>query len=211
MAPRGRLLALEGIDGCGKSTQARALAGALGARLTHEPGATPLGAELRRLLLAPDSPPISLRAEALLMAADRAEHLAVIVEPALAAGEWVVSDRFSGSTLAYQGYGRGLDTAELRLLTGWATAGLQADLSILVDVPVDVAHARLGRSAPDRLERLGPAFAQRVRDGFLALAADDPSQWAVVDGSTDPVGLTARILAVVHERLGEPPAPGGTP
>jgi dTMP kinase len=205
VAPRGRLLALEGIDGCGKSTQARALAAALGARLTHEPGATELGAALRRLLLAPDSPPVSLRAEALLMAADRAEHVALVVGPALAAGEWVVSDRFSGSTLAYQGYGRGLDTAELRPLIDWAASGLGADLSILIDVPVDVAQARRGTTAPDRLERLGPAFAHLVRDGFLALAADDPAHWAVVDGTTDPAALSTRIVAIVHERLGQPP------
>jgi dTMP kinase len=205
MSP-GHLLALEGIDGCGKSTQAQALAAALGARLTHEPGATPLGAELRRLLLAPDSPAISLRAEALLMAADRAEHIALLIAPAIEAGEWVVSDRFSGSTLAYQGFGRGLDTAELRRIVEWATSGLSPDLSILVDVPVDVAQTRLAASAPDRLERLGPSFAQRVRDGFLSLAADDPAHWVVVDGTTDPPALAARILAVVHERLGEPPA-----
>jgi dTMP kinase len=207
MVARGRLLALEGIDGCGKSTQARALAAALGARLTHEPGATPLGASLRHLLLAPDAPPISLRAEALLMAADRAEHIAVVVGPALAAGEWVVSDRFSGSTLAYQGYGRGLDTGGLRGVVDWATAGLAPDLSILIDVPVAVAQARLSESAPDRLERLGPAFAQRVRDGFLALAATDPEHWAVVDGQADPSELTARIVALVHERVGAPARP----
>jgi dTMP kinase len=209
----GRLLALEGIDGSGKSTQSRALAAALGATLTHEPGATALGASLRRLLLAPDSPPVSLRAEALLMAADRAEHLAVVVGPALEAGEWVVSDRFSGSTLAYQGYGRGLDTAELRRMLEWATAGVSADLSILVDVPVEVAQARLGAggAAPDRLERLGPSFAQLVRDGFLALAADDPDHWVVVDGTTEVAALTARILGLVHERFGDPAGdpPGG--
>jgi len=205
MPSRGRLLALEGIDGSGKTTQARALATALGARLTHEPGATALGVALRRLLLAPEAPPISLRAEALLMAADRAEHVSVLVEPALAAGEWVVSDRFSGSTLAYQGYGRGLGTAELRQVVGWAAAGLAADLSILVDVPVPVAQARLAGTAPDRLERLGPEFAQLVRDGFLALAADDPAHWAVVDGTTDPSTLTAHIVSIVHERVGHPP------
>jgi dTMP kinase len=204
----GRLLALEGIDGSGKSTQARALAAATGALLTHEPGATALGGSLRRLLLAPDSPPISLRAEALLMAADRAEHLAVVIGPALEAGRWVVSDRYSGSTLAYQGYGRGLSVDELRGLIEWATSGLGADLSILVDIPVDVAQSRLALSAPDRLERLGPAFAQRVRDGFLALGAEDPAHWVVVDGTTEPSALTAHILALVHERLGEPPGAG---
>ncbi len=208
MPAPGRLLALEGIDGSGKSTQARALAAALGARLTHEPGATPLGATLRRLLLSPEAPPIALRTEALLMAADRAEHVAAVVAPALAAGEWVVSDRFSGSTLAYQGYGRGLDTAELARLVDWATAGLAPDLSILVDVPVDVAQRRLARSAPDRLERLGPAFAQLVRQGFVALAAADPAHWVVVDGTTDRTALSARILALVHERVGEPAGQG---
>jgi dTMP kinase len=204
MPAPGRLLALEGIDGCGKSTQASALAAALGARLTHEPGATALGVALRRLLLAPEAPPVSLRAEALLMAADRAEHVALVVAPALAAGEWVVSDRYSGSTLAYQGYGRGLDTAELDQLVRWAAAGVAADLSILVDVPVAVAQARLAETAPDRLERLGPAFAQRVRDGFLAEAAADPAHWVVVDGTADAPALTAHIVAMVRERVGDP-------
>ena len=209
MAAPGRLLALEGIDGCGKSTQAAALAAALGARLTHEPGATPVGAALRQILLVPDSPPVSLRAEALLMAADRAEHVALLLAPALAAGEWVVSDRYSGSTLAYQGYGRGLDVAELRRVVEWAADGVAADLSIVIDVPVPVAQARLATSAADRLERLGPAFAQLVRDGFLALAAADPAHWVVVDGTMDPSSLTAHIVSVVHERLGQPPVGTG--
>jgi len=141
------------------------------------------------------------------MAADRAEHLAVVVGPALDAGGWVVSDRFSGSTLAYQGYGRGLDPAGLSGMLEWATAGVGADLSILVDVPVDVAQARLGAAgaAPDRLERLGPSFAQLVRDGFLALAAGDPEHWAVVDGTTGAAALTAHILGLVHERFGDAP------
>lgn len=208
MSARGRLLALEGIDGCGKSTQARAVASALGARLTFEPGATSLGATLRHLLLAPDAPPVTLRAEALLMAADRAEHLALVIEPALEAGDWVVTDRFSGSTLAYQGFGRGLNVDELHLLVDWATGGRTADLSILVDVNVEVAQARLAQSAPDRLERLGPEFAERVRRGFLAQAAVDTTGWVVVDGALEPAAVTAHILDLVHERLGDP---GGGP
>lgn len=204
----GRLLALEGIDGSGKSTQARALATALPALLTHEPGATPLGVALRQLLLSPDAPTTSLRAEALLMAADRAEHVDLVVAPALAAGRWVVSDRFSGSTLAYQGYGRGLGAADLRPLVDFAAGGLWPALSILVDVPVEVAQARLAAVAPDRLERLGPGFAQRVRDGFLALAAADPVHWVVVDGTADAAELTVHILGIVRERVGQPAGQG---
>ena len=211
MPDRGRLIALEGIDGCGKSTQARALADALGARLTFEPGATPVGARLRQLLLATDAPPPSARAEALLMAADRAEHVALVLEPALAAGEWVVSDRYAGSTIAYQGYGRGLDPAALNDLVDWATGGLAADVSVLVDVAVEVAAARLAagdRGGADRMERLGPGFAGRVRQGFQAQAAADPAHWIVVDGSADSATVTAHIVASVRDRLGDAPAPG---
>ncbi len=201
MPARGRLIALEGIDGCGKSTQASALAAALGARLTHEPGATPTGARLRELLLSPGTT-ISARTEALLMAADRAEHVAQVVEPALAAGEWVVTDRFSGSTLAYQGWGRGLDVAELTALVEWACGGVAADLSVLVDLPVEVAAVRLGAGRADRLEALGHDFASRVRGGFLAQAAADPRHWVVVDGTRPTTSVAAEILETVTERLG---------
>ncbi len=206
MPARGRLLALEGIDGCGKSTQARALADVLGAELTHEPGATPVGQSLRRILLDPDGPALALRTEALLMAADRAEHVATVVEPALAAGTWVVSDRYSGSTIAYQGYGRGLPPDELASVVAFATGGVAADLSILVDVEVDVAAARLAADGGgDRLERLGTDFASRVREGFLTQAVADPEHWVVVDGTEDMRALTAHIVAAVHDRLGDPP------
>jgi dTMP kinase len=209
MPARGRLIALEGIDGCGKSTQARALADALGATLTFEPGATPVGARLREILLAPEGAAPSSRTEALLMAADRAEHVDRVLRPALDAGEWVVTDRYAGSTVAYQGYGQGLDTVALGELVGWATAGLGADLSVLVDVTVEVAATRLaagGRGGADRLEGLGPDFAGRVRDGFLAQATKDPQHWIVVDGTADVAALTAHIVSVVRERLGDAPA-----
>jgi dTMP kinase len=211
-ADRGRLIALEGIDGGGKSTQAKALAAALGALLTHEPGATPLGALLRQVLLTPDTPPPDPRAEALLMAADRAEHVAEVIEPALAGGGWVVTDRYSGSTIAYQGYGRGLDVAGLAELVDWATAGVAADLSVLVDVPVDVAAARLAHGArrgrrADRMERLGPEFAARVREGFLAQAAADEERWVVIDGTGEAAAITAHIVEAVRARLGPEPGP----
>lgn len=209
MGARGRLIALEGIDGCGKSTQARAVADALGAQLTFEPGATPVGAALRQLLLAPSSPPPSAKAEALLMAADRAEHVATVLEPALTAGRWVVSDRYAASTIAYQGYGQGLDPSALDAVVRWATGGLAADLSILVDVSVEVAAARLasgGRAGADRLERLGPTFAQRVRQGFVDQAAADPTGWLVVDGTMEATALTAHIVASVRDRFDDAPA-----
>jgi len=126
----------------------------------------------------------------------------------------VVSDRYAASTIAYQGYGRGLDPGELAELVTWASAGLVADLSVLVDVEVEVAAGRLAAAAgtrgrPDRLEQLGPAFADRVRRGFLVQAEADPDHWLVVDGTEEVHALTARIVAGVQERLGDPsPAPG---
>jgi dTMP kinase len=203
---RGRLIALEGIDGCGKSTQARILADRLGAVLTHEPGATALGRDLRALLLDPDHPAPSVRTEALLMAADRAQHVEEVLRPALAAGSWVVTDRYSGSTLAYQGWGRGLETGPLRSLVEWATEGLKSDLSILVDLDVDIARRRLGRTA-DRLEGLDGAFHERVREGYLALAAADGQRWAVLDGSGTVEEVAAAAAQAVEDRLGSPAFP----
>ncbi len=205
--PRGRLVALEGIDGCGKSTQARRLAAALGAELTFEPGATALGADLRRLLLDPAEPSPGLRAEALLMAADPAQHVDEVLAPALAAGRWVVTDRFIGSTLAYQGHGRGLNVNQLEVLVHWATGGLEADLSVLVDLDLAEARRRLGASGHDRLERLGDAFHQRVGQGFRSLAAAHPDHWVVVDGGGSEDEVAAAVLTSVTDRLGRPGTP----
>ena len=205
MGGRGRLIALEGIDGCGKTTHGRLLAGAIGALLTAEPGATFLGAKLRSLLLDTDLPPVSERAEALLMAADRAEHVTEVVLPALESGRWVVTERFSGSTLAYQGYGRGLDLEELRRLVSWAAGGVAPDLTLLLDVPLAVARGRLRLDRADRLERLDTGFHERVRAGFLALAAAEPKAWVVVDGSAEVDVVAERLLAVVVDRLGPLP------
>lgn len=202
--PGGRLIALEGIDGCGKTTQAAHLAETLGALLTFEPGATALGRALRSLLLDPERGAPAARAEALLMGADRAQHVEEVIRPAVEAGRWVVTDRYSGSTLAYQGWGRGLPTEPLREVVGWAAGGLDADLSVLVDVPPEVARQRLAGSRPDRLEALDPAFHERVRHGYVALARAAPDRWAVVDG-TGPVEAVAKAVeAAVRERLGRP-------
>ena len=210
---RGRLIALEGIDGCGKSTQTRMLVERLRVDsdlvpvATFEPGATPLGASLRGLLLRRDGSPVAPRAEALLMAGDRAQHVADVIAPALEAGTWVVTDRYCASTLAYQGYGRGLDLMELEQIVGWATGGLRPDLTVLFDLPVAVAAARRQGEGADRMEAEGMAFQQRVADGFLALAARGPDPWLVVD-ATDPVELVAAMVWDAVEVLA---GPGGPP
>ena len=198
MAGRGRLVALEGIDGCGKSTQARLLAERLGAVLTAEPGATALGAALRRLLLDPDLPPLSARAEALLMAADRAQHVLEVVRPALARGDWVVSDRFVPSSLAYQGVGRGLGVPAIELVNGIATTGLEPDLVLVLDLPPEVAIERFG-AARDRLEEEDDAFRLAVHEAYRDLAGT--RGWVLVDAAGSIEDVEARIWAIVSERL----------
>jgi dTMP kinase len=201
MRGAGGLIAFEGIDGCGKSTQAGLLARRLDAVLTFEPGATRLGASLRMLLLDRDQPAPNERTEALLLAADRAQHVAEVIRPALDEGAWVVSDRFSASTLAYQGYGRGLDRMELDRLIEWATGGLTPDLTVLLDVSLDVGRARRRGSAEDRIEVLGEEFRQRVADGYRVLAATDATPWLVVDGSGPVEEVAAAVWSGVQDRL----------
>ena len=197
---RGRLIALEGGEASGKSTQAVRLADRLGAVLTREPGGTEVGERIRAVLLDPALAGLDARAEALLMAAARAEHAAGVIRPALAAGRDVVSDRYAGSSLAYQGFGRGLAVDEVRWLSGWATSGLWPDLTILLDVPAEVARSR--RGAPDRFEAEDDAFHDRVLDGFRKLAGADPAAWVVLDGTGDVDTVAARAWTAVHERLG---------
>lgn len=197
-----RFVVFEGGEACGKSTQARLLAESLDALLTFEPGATPVGAGLRAILLDPEIPDLGPRAEALLMAADRAHHVATRIRPALDAGQHVVCDRFVGSSLAYQGYGRELGVDAVGSLSAFATDGLRPDLVVLLQVPAEVSAARLATlGRPDRLEAAGPEFHARVAEGFQALAAADPQGWAVVDGVGTIDEVTARITAVLAERL----------
>jgi dTMP kinase len=199
---RGRFIAFEGGEACGKSTQSRHLADALDAELTFEPGATQLGAALRTLLLHTDGAPVDPRAEALLMAADRAQHVAEQVEPWLAAGRHVVTDRYAGSSLAYQGFGRGLPVEEIRHLTEWGTGGLWPDLTILLVVSAEVVATRLSGTKLDRFEREDHDFHTRVADGFVALAQADPQRWVVLDADDSVEAVEASVRAAVRDRLG---------
>jgi dTMP kinase len=144
---------------------------------------------------------VTPRAEALLMAADRAQHIAEVIEPLLVEGTSVVTDRFTASTLAYQGFGRQLDLAELRALNQLATGGISPDVNVLIDVPLDVARARTEPSRADRLEGLGQAFQCRVRDGYLQLVESDPAAWLRVDGTGDVTVVAERVRTAVADRL----------
>jgi dTMP kinase len=165
--------------------------------LTREPGGTGWGRRIRSLVLETAvATALDARAEALLMAADRAQHVAEVIRPALARGVDVVSDRFTGSTLAYQGFARGLPVSELAELSSWATGGLEADLVILLDVPADVAATRM-KPAADRMEAAGSDFHRRVNEGYRVLAAGDPGRWRVVDGSGSVQEVEALVLAAI--------------
>jgi dTMP kinase len=192
---RGCFVAFEGGEACGKSTQAALLATRLDAVLTREPGGTPLGEEIRGLLLHADHE-VAPRAEALLMAAARAEHVHDVIEPALRNGRHVVTDRFTASSIAYQGHGRGLSLEEIVALSRFATAGLEPDLYVLLDVAPAVAAARRVRDR-DRMEAAGEEFHRRVRDGFLAIAAADPRRWLVVDGARPVDEVEAEVASRV--------------
>ena len=194
-----RLIVFEGGEGSGKSTQAALLAARLGAVLTHEPGGTGVGVRIRSVVLDPAvGIDLDMRAEALLMAADRAQHVAEVIRPALARGDDVVSDRFTGSTLAYQGYARGLPVDELVWLSAWATGGLEPDIVILLDVPLQVAVTRMKRE-PDRMEAAGDDFHRRVAEGYRALAAADSGRWRVVDGSGSVQEVEALVMKAFEE------------
>lgn len=195
-------IAFEGAEGCGKSTQARRLASAIDAVVTRETGGTAVGERLRDILHDTSVTNLDDHAEALIIAADRAQHLAEVVRPALASGRHVVSDRSVFSTLAYQGHGRGLPLDDLRSINGWAVGSTWPDLVILLRVPDEVSRDRMSRRELDRFERAGDDFHRRVDAGFAEMAAADPDHWAVVDASGPIDEVTATIRAVVAERLG---------
>ena len=195
-------MVFEGGEGSGKSTQARLLADRWGAELTFEPGDTPLGVQLRAILLDPATRDLDPRAEALLMAADRAHHVATRILPALHRGRDVVCDRYVGSSIAYQGYGRDLGAQEVEALSTFATDGLQPDLVVLLQVPPELAAQRLAQAGSlDRMEAAGEEFHRRVAEGYVALAAEDPRRWVVVDGAGTVDEVRDRVDQVVDARL----------
>jgi len=201
----GRFITLEGIEGVGKSTQARGLlesilAAGHDAVATREPGGTPLADRIRSILLDPDGKGPEPDTEALLVFAARAEHLSTLVRPALAAGRWVVCDRFTDATYAYQGGGRGIAEDRIAALERWVHEDLVPDRTILLDAPVDVALARAhGRAKADRFERETTAFFERARSVYLARARAEPARFRVVDAHADPDTVGLRVVESVRD------------
>ncbi|HEY6242050.1 MAG TPA: dTMP kinase [Burkholderiales bacterium] len=194
MSP-GKFITLEGIDGAGKSTHVKVVADFLREHgkdvvVTREPGGTPLGEKLRALLL---SQSMNLDTETLLMFAARREHIAQVIAPALAAGRWVVSDRFTDATYAYQGAGGGMAKDRIATIERWVQGGLKPDLTIVFDAPVEVALGRLAKDRSDRFERENSGYFERVRAGYLGRAAAEPRRIRVVDGRRSLIEVKKEI------------------
>jgi len=203
-AESGVFVCFEGGEGSGKSTQARRLSERLASegyavRLTHEPGDTPVGQEMRRIVLSPETGALSPRTEALLYIADKAEHVDTVVQPALDRGEVVITDRYVDSTLAYQGAGRDLAVADLEQVARWATHGLRPNLTIVLDLAQEHGLSRFeGR---DRIEMEPLEFLERAREAFLTLAEADPGHYLVIDARLDVDEIAERVLDAVRPLL----------
>lgn len=210
--PNGRFITLEGGEGAGKSTQAQRLAAALAETgltviTTREPGGSPGAEEIRKLLLDGETARWDPVAELLLHFAARRDHVTQTIQPAMARGDWVICDRFADSTMAYQGYGLGLGVEAVEQVRNIAIGGLRPDLTLILDLPVEAGLARAGtRDGPsgdqNRYERMDTAFHQRLRDGFLAIAAADPGRCVVIDAGLDIDAVQAKIREAVTVRLG---------
>lgn len=203
-----KFITFEGVDGAGKSTHLAWFADQLRQRghdvlVTREPGGTPLGERLRDILL---NQPMQAETEALLMFAARLEHVAEVIRPALQRGTWVLSDRFSDASFAYQGGGRGVPLAKLEALERWVHEGLQPDLTLLFDIPVEVARQRLagrfdslraGNVAPDRFEQERGEFFENVRQAYLARYRKTPERFALIDAALSPEAVKSGLEAVL--------------
>ncbi len=204
---RGLFITLEGGEGAGKSTQLdyirrRIEAAGIPLHVTREPGGTPLAEQIRDLLLERCEEAMAADTELLLMFAARAQHLAVLIRPALARGEWVLCDRFTDATYAYQGGGRGIEPARIAVLEDWVQGDLRPDLTLLLDVPVAVGMARVGqRGELDRFEREQRDFFERVRAAYLARAAAEPERFRIIDAAEDVAGVQRQIDAVLTPLL----------
>jgi dTMP kinase len=214
---RGRFISIEGGEGAGKSTQVGLLVAALGragisVRATREPGGSPGGEAIRRLLLEGEGERWDAIGEALLLVAARRDHVARIIAPALAQGVWVVSDRFADSTMAYQGYGRGVRLEDLTALHHLAVGDFASDLTVILDLPVEIGLARAAaRSPADRFERLDRDFHEKLRQGFRQIAAENPTRCMLIDASGDPQTVHSAVIAAVEQRLGVAVAPHPSP
>jgi dTMP kinase len=207
--PRGRFITVEGGEGAGKSTQVALLVAALeragiSALATREPGGSSGAEAIRRLLLEGEGARWDAQSETLLLTAARRDHVTRVIEPALVRGMWVVSDRFADSTLAYQGYGRGIAAAEIAALHRFALDDFAPDLTLILDLPAAAGLARAAarpRSA-DRFERLDPSFHDRLRQGFREIAAAEPGRCVLIDASAEPEAVHRAVLDAVAQRLG---------
>ena len=209
LSKRGRLITIEGGEGVGKSTQVALLVEALvragiTAQKSREPGGSPGAEAIRRLLLEGATERWDAIGETLLFCAARRDHVARLIDPALARGEWVVCDRFADSTLAYQGYGRGLPLADLRELHRIALGDFAPDLTLILDLPVEegLARAAARPGSADRFERLDREFHERLRQGFLRIADDEPGRCVVIDAVGDVASVQRAVVAAVATRFG---------
>jgi len=204
---RGRFITLEGGEGAGKSTnldyiQRRLEAADVLVQVTREPGGTPLGETMREVLLNPEHAAMSSDAELLLMFAARAQHLHQVILPALEKGSWVLCDRFTDATYAYQGGGRGIDAGRIRVLEDWLQQGFQPDMTLLLDLPIELGMKRAGkRGALDRFEQEQKVFFQEVREAYLDRARQDPERFRIIDAGQELAAVQQQLDQVIDELI----------